>query len=127
MAIYIYKHPNEESYVEVVQGMNDEHVWHDNDGLQWKRVFTLPNMAMDIQKGDPYNQNDYLKATNKSCTIGDMLDLSAELSEERKEKDGEDPIKRAHFDKYEKKNKVKHAADKPDKIETKHFDIDFTK
>lgn len=125
--IYIYKHPEEDKYVEVQQGMNDEHVFVDSDGLKWKRVFTKPYMSMDTKKVDPYSQSDYMTALNKSCSIGDMMDLSSEMSEERKQLDGEDPVKRQYFDKYEKKNKVKHALDKPDKVSTDNFDIDFTK
>ena len=27
MPIYVYKHPEKEEYIEVLQGMNDEHVY----------------------------------------------------------------------------------------------------
>ena len=54
------------------------------------------------------------------------MDYSAELSEKRAALNGgEDPIKRKHFDNYEKKTGKKHLKDKPKKIETKNATIEF--
>ena len=39
MPIYVYKHPDKENYIEVVQSMNDVHEYTDKDNLKWKRVF----------------------------------------------------------------------------------------
>ena len=37
MPTYIYKHPDLDEYVEVIQRMNDEHIYYDEEGLQWIR------------------------------------------------------------------------------------------
>lgn len=127
MGLYLYKHPEEDLYIEVFQKMKDEHVFFDQDGLEWKRVYTVPNVAFDSRPIDPYSSKEFVKATNKKGTVGDMLDLSAELSNKRADKEGEDPVKRKFFDKYQKENKVKHLADRKDVIETNRYKIDFTK
>ena len=38
---------------------------------------------------------------------------------------GEDPVKRKHFDKYEKKVGKKHFDDKPKTIETKNIKVEI--
>ena len=47
--VYLFKHPDKEEYREVVQGMNDEHSYEE-DGIIFKRVFTVPNMSMDTKE-----------------------------------------------------------------------------
>ena len=44
MPTYIYKHPDLDEYVEVIQRMNDEHIYFDEEGTQWKRVLTAPQV-----------------------------------------------------------------------------------
>jgi hypothetical protein len=125
MPIYIYKHPSEEIYREVLQSMNDVHEYFE-DGTQWNRVFLVPNASIDSSI-NPYSQNDFVnKTANKKGTMGDLMDLSAELSAKRASSAGEDPIKRNFFDDYSKKNNgKKHLLDKPKTIETKNFKIDL--
>ena len=53
MPIYVYKHPDKEEYIEVIQGMNDEHSY-EQDGLAWERVFLAPNASIDAD-ADPFN------------------------------------------------------------------------
>ena len=82
MPIYIYKHPSEEIYREVLQSMNDVHEYFE-DGTQWNRVFLVPNASIDSSI-NPYSQNDFVnKTANKKGTMGDLMDLSAELSAKR--------------------------------------------
>ena len=38
MPIYVYKHPERKEYKEIIQGMNDKHVYSE-DGVERKRVF----------------------------------------------------------------------------------------
>jgi len=79
MPIDVYKHPEEEEYREVFQGMNDEHIYSE-DGVEWNRVFLSPNASID-NSVDPYNKQHFIDATyNKKGTLGDMMNLSAELS-----------------------------------------------
>ena len=45
-------------------------------------------------------------------TVGDMWDLSKDMSEKRAKKAGKDPVKEKYFKDYEKKRKgVKHDND----------------
>ena len=61
MPIYVYKHPDEEEYREVFQGMNDEHVYSE-DGIEWQRVFLAPNASIDSSI-DPFSKQQFMDAT----------------------------------------------------------------
>ena len=125
MPIYVYKHPEEELYEEVLQGMNDPHVFS-KDGVEWQRVFLSPNASIS-SNSDPFNSNAFLdKTANMKGTVGDMMDYSAELSEKRAEKSGGiDPISKKHFDNYEKSVGKKHLNDAPKSFENKHIKVDL--
>lgn len=111
MPIYVYQHPKTEEYVEIIQGMNDEHEHTDKEGTKWARVFFAPSANFDTQV-DPYSHSDYMKATaNKKGTIGDLMDYSKELSDKRAEKEGKDPIREKFFKETEKNTGHKHKAD----------------
>ena len=125
MQIYVYNHPEEELYEEVLQGMNDPHVFS-KDGVEWQRVFLSPNASIS-SNSDPFNSNAFLdKTANMKGTVGDMMDYSAELSEKRAEKSGGiDPIRKKHFDNYEKSVGKKHLNDAPKSFENKHIKVDL--
>ena len=125
MPIYIFQHPDTQEIREVFQGMNEPHIFSE-DEVQWKRIFTVPTASIDT-KIDPFSQRQFIEKTgNKKGTVGNMMDLSAELSQKREQLNGkEDPIKRKHFSDYEKKVGKKHVADKPKTIETSKVKIDF--
>ena len=125
MPIYIYKHPEEDIYEEVVQGMNDPHVFS-KDGIEWQRVFLSPNAAIS-SSDDPFSSNAFVEKTaNMKGTFGDMMDYSAELSEKRAEKSGgEDPLKKKMFSDYEKRVGKKHFADKNTSFEKNGIKIDL--
>jgi len=128
MPIYIYKHPTEEEYEEVVQSMNDPHTYS-KDGVEWERVFFAPNMAVSASD-DPFSANNYVEKTaNMKGTVGDLLDYSAELSERRAEANGGvDPIKKKALENYSKATGgKKHASELGQKktFETKDIKIDF--
>jgi len=127
MPIYVYKHPERDEYREVIQGMNDEHKYSE-DGVEWSRVFLAPNASID-NSIDPFSSQQYMDATyNKKGTIGDMMNLSAELSAKRAEKSGGlDPVKEKFYDNYKKERK---GAEHPNRIkergyESKNVKIDF--
>lgn len=126
MPIYIYKNPDNEEYKEIVQTMNEEHIYIDEFGLQWQRVFTIPNATIDT-KEDAWSHNNFVEKTGKmKGTVGDVLDYSAELSAKRAEANGgEDPIKKKAFNDYEKKTGKKHLNDKKKTIETSKIKIDL--
>ncbi len=125
MPIYIYKHPEEDIYEEVVQGMNDPHVFS-KEGVEWQRVFLSPNAAISSD-ADPFSSNSFVEKTaNMKGTFGDMMDYSAELSEKRAEKSGgEDPLKRKMFSDYEKRVGKKHIADKKTTFEKNGIKVDL--
>jgi|TARA_Y100000401_G_C8308741_1_gene218459 hypothetical protein len=125
MPIYVYKHPTEEVYEEVVQGMNDPHTFS-KDGVEWQRVFLPPNAAIS-SNSDPFNSNSFLeKTSNMKGTFGDMMDYSSELSEKRAEKaGGVDPVKKKHFENYEKAVGKKHPSEKAKKFENKSIKVDY--
>tara|TARA_R110000765_G_scaffold424291_1_gene534818 strand:+ start:125 stop:505 length:381 start_codon:yes stop_codon:yes gene_type:complete len=125
MPIYVYKHPTEERYEEVVQGMDDSHTFSE-EGVEWKRVFLSPNTAIS-NNPDPFNGNSFLEKTaNMKGTVGDMMDYSAELSEKRAERvGGEDPLKKKYFNEYKKLVGKKHFDDRPKSFENKDIKIDL--
>ena len=112
MPIYIYQHPETAEYIEVLQGMNDDHVYFDQQGTEWKRVFTVPNAFTDLES-DPFNQNQYLEKTSQGGSQGDLWDRSKELSSKRADKNGGvDPLKKAYFKDYsQKRGGAKHLND----------------
>ena len=113
MPIYLYKHPETEEVIEIIQGMNDEHIYVDEKGVEWKRVF-LGSQLNTESSIDHWNSNDFVEKTkNTKGSYGDMLDKSAELSEKRaKDHGGIDPIKQKYFDKYSKdRGGSKHLQD----------------
>jgi hypothetical protein len=119
MPIYVYKHPDEEKYREVFQGMNDEHVYSE-EGVEWKRVFLSPNASID-NSIDPFSNQQFIDATyNKKGTVGDMMDLSAELSAKRAEKrGGTDPVKEKFYNKYAKE---RGGAEHPNRFKGKSYE-----
>ena len=127
MPIYIYKHPEKEEYIEVLQGMNDEHVY-EQDGLAWERVFLAPNASIDSDV-DPFNGRQFVDATAaKKGTMGDMLDYSKELSEKRASVNGGvDPVKEKYYKKYsDERNGAKHPQQMKEQLsKNKNLKIEF--
>jgi len=102
MPVYEYQNPETKEIIEVIQGMKDKHVFIDDQGVEWHRVFSVPNAAIDSDI-NPYSEADFLKATAKSgMTAGDMMDLSESLSKKRETSRGLDPVKQKTVTNYEK-------------------------
>ena len=127
MPIYVYKHPEKEEYIEVLQGMNDEHVY-EQDGLAWERVFLAPNASIDSDV-DPFNGRQFVDATAaKKGTMGDMLDYSKELSQKRASVNGGvDPVKEKYYKKYsDERNGAKHPQQMKEQLsKNKNLKIEF--
>ena len=127
MPIYVYKHPEKEEYIEVLQGMNDEHAY-EQDGLAWERVFLAPNASIDSDV-DPFSGRQFVDTTAaKKGTMGDMMDYSKELSMKRASKNGGvDPVKEKYYKKYsDERNGTKHPQDIKDKgYESKNVKIEY--
>lgn len=114
MPIYLYEHPETKEVKEIVQGMNEKHVYSEA-GVEWKRIFIAPSASID-KEADPFSPQAFKQKTDnmKGLTIGQMWDMSGELSEKRaKRRDGVDPIKQATVKEYEKKTQKAHPLAKP--------------
>ena len=115
----------------------DVNTYNGENGLetgQWKRYWggeTKLGISFDT-KIDPYSQESFTKATNKRMKMGDLFDLSKEMSEKRASKEGIDPVKQKLYKEYEKKNGVKHQDEvlhekrkkAKEKMEKLGFDIE---
>ena len=83
MPIYVYKNPKTNESIEVIQSMTEDHVYIDEDGLEWKRVF-IPSQLNTEASIDPWSNSDFVEKTRDTKgSYGDMLDRSSELSEKR--------------------------------------------
>lgn len=113
MPLYTYEHPENGESIDVIQSMNDEHSYTDKQGLKWLRVFYSPEASIDSQI-DPFDKQSFKdKTNNKKGSYGDFLDKSKELSQQRKDKVGYDPIQKKYFKEYSKKRRgVKHPLDR---------------
>ena len=128
MPIYVYSHPETEEQIELIQGMNDPHEYTDTEGVKWQRVFFAPNMTLDTEI-DPFSQEDFVRTTgSKKGTVGEMMDLSKELSAQRAEKNGGvDPIKEKGYADYKKKTGKDHPKSKPHSrtYESKNVKVEY--
>ena len=108
MPVYEFQHPETKETVEVIQSMKDAHIFVDDQGLEWRRVWCTPNASIDTGI-DPYSSKDFIKATaKKGMTAGDMMDLSGELSRRRETHSGLDPVKNKTVTAYEKRTGKAH-------------------
>ncbi len=116
MPFYLYQHPVTQQVVEVKQKISDTHEYTDEKGVKWNRVFTVPHASIPsltrVQSG---SEEDFIRKTRESGgTLGDMFDLSKELSDQRKNErgDGKDPVQEKFYKDYSKKRKgLKHLND----------------
>jgi len=118
MPVYLYQHPNTEEIIEVTQKISDNHSYTDDKGVEWNRVFTVPHASIPMMNRiDANSEQDFLRRTESTGgTMGDLFDLSQELSEKRKSERGDsvDPVKQKFYKNYSKKrNGMKHPDDKP--------------
>jgi len=116
MPIYLFENIKTRQIHEVVFHMNDIKDYRGPDGKDdvknWRRVWTKPQMAVDAVSIDPYSSADYVKATNKKGTLGDLYDRSSELAKQRADKEGGyDPIQEKFFENYSKRRKGRKHPD----------------
>lgn len=127
MPLYTYKNELTSETRDIFQGMDDTHEYFGENGDEkWKRVFQVPNAAIDTRV-DPYDNNSFVEKTgNKKGTMGDMLDLSAELSNKRAEDNGgTDPMKKKYFDDYAAKRKGSRHQDEKKSLNTKDVSVEY--
>ena len=106
MPCYLFRHPDTEEVIEVIQSIKDRHEHVDEEGVVWSRVWTVPNASVDsINDG---TKDGFMKYTqNKHGTIGDLWMASKEASEKREQRHGVDEIKENNHKKYSKRRKGK--------------------
>lgn len=129
MPLYLYENKQTGEVLEVLQGMNDVHEYHGEDGTEkglWRRVYVNPCLSTDT-KVDPFDKGSFMNSTlSKNDTFGDLQNRAAEASEARAQKLGKDPIKEKYYSDYSKKTngklhpnqqkeKFKKAIEKADK------------
>lgn len=122
MPIYIYENAKGEQ-IEVFQLINDPHVYFGANGKEndWKRVYTLSQISRSY-KIDPFSEKEYVNKTSQSTMkMGDMWDISKELSDIRTQKAGIDPVKLEYYDKYAKiHGGTRHLEDNRPKLPKKY-------
>lgn len=108
MPFYLFHNPKTHEIKEVKQKINEPHVYNEG-GVEWSRIFTVPNASIDT-KVDPFSSKEFKdKTEKKNMTVGDMWDASKEASIKREQKEGVDKVKESHFEKYSKKRRgIKH-------------------
>ena len=102
--------------------MNDkEKRYTDENGVEWKRQFVVPLTQVDsVSKIDPHSHKDFMQRADKHCTVGQMMDLSTELSAQREAKEGVDPVKQKFYDEYSKKRHgLKHSQQAREEVQKK--------
>jgi hypothetical protein len=126
MPLYTYENPKTGETVDIIQTMSEKHQYIDQEGLEWKRVFQVPNASIDAQI-DANNPIAFIDATkNKKGTYGDLLDKSAELSEKRaKDHGGKDPVKEKFLQDYAKKTNGKKHPSQMRSYESKKVKVDY--
>ena len=130
MPLYTYFNSETEEYRDIVQKMNDvkEYFGENGDETSWKRIFTVPNASFD-SKIDPFKASEFARKTgSKKGTYGDLLDKSAELSQQRADiTGGADPVKAKYFEDYSKTRRGAKHPSQMKSFESKNISVDFGK
>lgn len=127
MPIYIFSNPKTKELKEVFFHMDDEKKYIDEQGLEWDRELSSPQLNTQGSI-DPWNNNDFVnKTAEMKGTVGDLLDKSSELSNQRaKENGGVDPLRKKYYENYSKdRNGAKHLDQVKKTYENKNVKIEF--
>lgn len=127
MPIYIFSNPETKELKEVFFHMDDEKKYIDEQGLEWDRELSSPQLNTQGSI-DPWNNNDFVnKTADMKGTVGDLLDKSSELSNQRaQENGGVDPLKKKYYENYSKERKgAKHLDQVRKTYENKNVKIEF--
>ena len=126
MPLYSYIDERDGTVIELVQKMTDVHEAFAKDGYKLKRIFHIPNYAIDSSI-NAFSAKDFNRATlNKKGSLGDLMDLSKEMSEKRAQQAGGlDPVKEKFYDNYQKVRKTKHPEVRKRELKEKLKDNKF--
>ncbi len=76
-------------------------------GQVCKRIYEVPQMAVNTAAGT--GRDDFRRKTEgKNLKLGEMADISKEMSHTRAEREGRDPVREQHYQTYEKQMGSKH-------------------
>jgi hypothetical protein len=103
MPLYSYIDDRDDKVYDIVQGMNDVHEATAPDGYKLSRLWMKPLMSVDA-KLNPNDPQSFVKYTNsRKGSYGELLDLSKELTQQRKDKNaGYDQVEQDMFTNYSK-------------------------
>jgi len=101
-------HETIEVYLDLKQPAEAYHR-QERDGKIYRRVYTIPQMAIETKIGDG-TLADYKRVTEGKgkLTINEMAAVSKEMAEKRATKEGAEKVKDEFFRNYEKRVGVKH-------------------
>jgi hypothetical protein len=107
MPEYLFQNKTTGEVKSIFQKMREPHTYEEG-GVEWKRLFTVPQASMDT-KVDPFSKTKFLEKTNNAQTVGDLWDRSADLSRQRAAQSdtGVDPVKAAAVKKMKKERRGK--------------------
>lgn len=106
MPTYVYQHPDTKKLIEINQLINEEHIYVDENGVKWDRVFTAPELNTNGSLRADTSSKEFSEFTKKTKgTMGDLWDRSRELSEKREKIYGKDPVKEKYKKDWSKKRK----------------------
>lgn len=90
----------------------DRHEQIGDDGLVYKRVYSMPHAAHDSRM-KTFSKDEFRSMTTdkKGLKVGDMWEISAEMAEKRAAKEGKDPVTEQFYRDFEQKNGVKHMSE----------------
>lgn len=108
MPEYLYQNSKTEEIISIIQGINQDHIYIDTNGLKWNRIYTVPQLNTDGTLKSDCTAKQFSEYTSKkNGNLGDLFDRSAELSEKRSKIIGKDPIKEKYFKDWSAKRKGK--------------------
>ena len=111
MPVYVFKHPQTGEQLELIQKMQEPHVYVDKKGVEWQRVWGTPNASID--SGLDGSKENFMKYTqNKKGSLGDLWDASREAKEKRVKKEGRDKVEEKFYKDFKKEKGVNHWHDK---------------
>jgi hypothetical protein len=88
-----------------------DHQTQTRDGKVYKRVYSAPLAAANTSFGD-CTAEDFARKTaaeKRGLKVGDAWEISAEMSDRRRQRDGIDLVKERYYEAYEKEHGEKHA------------------
>lgn len=93
MPLYSFQSPTTGEIIDIYFGMNDPKEYRDSEGVLWERVWEKPHATVH-GNSDPFDSKAFVEKTrNMKGTVGDLWDMSRELSEKRGGKEN-DPIRK---------------------------------